>query len=137
MRARFGILRGMAEGSRKRFVGLIIEAGETSLSTRKLIVETAGYNCLSAISGAQGLEFAGRHPIDFVIYDIDVHDLPIPETIGKLRQKFPKAPVYLLTPQGWEPEALRGVSDGVFEKMRDPMEMIRTIEQRLLESEAA
>lgn len=112
-------------------IGLIIEAGETSLSTRKLVVETAGYNCLSAISAAQALEFAERHPVDFIVYDVDVHDLPIRETIGKLRQRFPKAPVYLLTPQGWEPQALRGVSDGVFEKMRDPAEMIRIIEQRV------
>ena len=125
------ILSGMAEGERKRIVGLIIEAGETSLSTRKLIVETEGYNCISAVTARQALEFAALYPIHFIIYDVDVHDLPIRDTIGKLRQKFPDAPVYLLTPQGWEPQELRGVSDGVFEKMRDPMEMIRTIGQRV------
>lgn len=112
-------------------VGLIIEAGETSLSTRKLIVETAGFNCLSAISAAQALELARQYPVHFIVYDVDVHDLPVRETIGKLREKFPKAPVYLLTPQAWEPQELKGISDGVFEKMRDPTEMIRTIEKRL------
>jgi len=123
----------MSEGERKKRVGLIVEAGETSLSTRKLLIETAGFNCLSAVNGAQALKFAEQHPVDFILYDVDVHDLPIRETIGKLRQKYPTAPVFLLTPQGWEPQDLRGVSDGVFEKMRDPAEMIKEIERRFPE----
>jgi DNA-binding response OmpR family regulator len=89
----------MSEGERKNRVGLIFEAGETSLSTRKLLIETAGFNSLSAVNGAQGLKFAEQHSVDFILYDVDVHDLPIRETIGKLREKYPQAPVYLLTPR--------------------------------------
>lgn len=115
---------------------LIVEAGQTGLSTRKLLVESAGYNCLSAVSCRQALHFAARHPVDFILFDVDVHDLPPRDAIQQLRRKFPDAPLYLLTPQGWEPEQLRGVSDGVFEKMRDPAEMIREIERRFPEAGA-
>ncbi|MGH9522454.1 MAG: response regulator [Terriglobales bacterium] len=114
-------------------MALIVEAGQTSLSTRKMLVETAGFNCISAVTARQSLELAEQHSIDFILYDVDVHDLPARETIAKLRSKFPAAPVYLLTPQGWEPQELRGVSDGVFEKMRDPSEMIQAIERRFPE----
>lgn len=119
--------------SRKFRVILIVEAGQTGLSTRKMLVETVGYNCISTVTADQTLQMAERHPIDFILYDVDVHDLPIKSTIAALKAKYPKVPVFLLTPQAWPPEDLRGVADGVFEKMRDPMEMIQEIERRLPE----
>jgi len=116
---------------RKMRVAFIIEAGQTGLSTRKMLVETVGYNCISAVSCRQALELAEKWPADIILFDTDVHDLPIRETVEKLRKKYPQAPVYLLTPQAWPPEELRDVADGVFEKMRDPVEMVKEVERRL------
>lgn len=116
---------------RKLRVVFIVEAGQTGLSTRKMLVETAGYNCISAVTCEQALELAERVPIDLILFDVDVHDLPIRETVAKLKQSFPKAPVFLLTPLAWPPEELKGVGDGVFEKMSDPLEMIAEVERRL------
>lgn len=116
---------------RKMRIAMIVEAGQTGLSTRKMLLETVGYNCISAVSCRQALELAENWPADIILFDIDVHDLPIPDTIKKLKQKYPEKPLYLLTPQAWEPEELRGIADGVFEKMRDPVEMVKEVEKRL------
>ena len=116
---------------RKMRVAMIVEAGQTGLSTRKMLLETVGYNAISAVSCRQILELADNHTADILLFDTDVHDLPIRDTIAKLRQKLPGIPVYLLTPQAWEPEELRGVADGIFEKMRDPLEMVQEVEKRL------
>ena len=116
---------------RKMRVAFIVEAGQTGLSTRKMLVETVGYNCISAVSCRQALALAEKSEADILLFDVDVHDLPIRETLEKLKRRYPHAPVYLLTGQGWAPDDLRDVVDGVFEKMRDPAEMVKEVERRL------
>lgn len=116
---------------RKMRVAMIVEAGQTGLSTRKMLLETVGYNVISAVSCRQALELAEKWPADILLFDTDVHDLPVADTINKLKQKYRGVPVYLLTAQPWAPEELRGIADGVLEKMSDPVEMVKVVEERL------
>lgn len=112
---------------RKERIFILIEPGERALSTRKLILEAAGYNCLSAMSIQQGSKFFSdeRH-IAGVIIDTDVHDLPLGEAIDRFAARN-STPVFLLAPHPWPPDEARGRIAAVFQKMSDPAEMVKTI----------
>ena len=64
--------------SRNHLVFLIVEAGQTGLSTRKMILETAGYNVLSAVTARDALAISSQHPADAVLFDIDATTCPPP-----------------------------------------------------------
>jgi len=114
---------------RKLRVFLIIEAGEVALSSRKLLAESAGYNVLSAVSGAQAFQLIEDHSVDLVILDTAVRDMPLAKLVEQLHRKMPDVPIYLMNAQPWVPDAVKGKVDGVFEKMRDPQIMITELER--------
>ncbi len=116
--------------AKKRPIFLIVEAGQTGLSTRKMILESAGYSVLSADSASDALEMAAAHPADAVLLDVDVRDLPAPEFIHRLKQQRPQHCVFLLASRPWPPDELRGMVDDVFDKMEDPQQMLSNLKQR-------
>ena len=118
---------------RKLRVFLIVEAGETALSTRKLVVESVGFNCLSAVATRQAYELLERHSADLLIFDTSVTDVPLREAITELKRRLNGVPCYLLSSRPWAPDDAKDLVDGVFEKMRDPLEMIHELESRFPE----
>jgi two-component system, OmpR family, response regulator len=114
--------------SKKHLIFLIVEAGQMGLSTRKMILETAGYNVLSAVTGADALAMSKQHPTDAVLFDLDVHDMPARELLARLKQERPERPIFLLASRPWPPDELKGLVDGVFDKMDDPENMVNSLE---------
>lgn len=112
--------------SRKEKVFLIVEPGQDALSTRKLILEAAGYNVISAVSGKQGLKFFAKHPVSGVIVDADIRDIPLNDLVDQV-QKNGSMPVFLLSSRLWPPDEVKGKLAAVFEKMSDPADMVKTI----------
>lgn len=106
---------------------MTVEAGETSLSTRKLVIESAGYNCISAISAEQALHLAEVYPVHAVILDSDVTDLPPSEFIDSVTRLRPDVPVYLLSHDAWTPPELRSRVKKAFRKMGDPRELVHEL----------
>jgi response regulator RpfG family c-di-GMP phosphodiesterase len=48
-----------------------------SISTRKLVIETAKFNVITAYSGAEALETLNKFPgVDAVVLDAGVRDIP-------------------------------------------------------------
>lgn len=115
-----------AVSRRKERVFLILEPGQLALSTRKLILEAAGYNVLSAVTGKQALEFCKNHPVDAAILDNETPDVPLSELIDRLRA-FRDMPVYLLSHRAWPPDDIKHKVTDVFEKISDPREMVKAI----------
>jgi response regulator RpfG family c-di-GMP phosphodiesterase len=114
--------------SKKQIVFLMIEAGQTGLSTRKMILEAAGYNVLSAVTARDALAISQQHRTDAVLFDIDVHDMPAPDFVAELKRERPDRPIFLLG-SPWPPDELKSLVDGVFEKMDDPRNMVRSLEE--------
>jgi hypothetical protein len=54
--------------------------------------------------------------------------MPAREAISRLKQEQPARPIFLLTSRPWPPDELRGLVDGVFEKMDDPRNMVSSLE---------
>jgi DNA-binding NtrC family response regulator len=65
-----------------------------SISTRKLVIETAKFNVITAYSSGEALELIQRFPgMDGVVVDSDVPDMGCPEFVRKLKDLAPAMPV--------------------------------------------
>lgn len=82
-----------------RPVFLVIEVEQPDgLSTRKLVLETAKYNVLTAHSGKEGLEIAKTHALDGIILHHGMKDMAIPKLARQLRALKDGIPLVYLAP---------------------------------------
>ena len=69
----------------------------SSISTRKLVIETAKLNVITSYSGSETVETLEKFPaIDGIIIDASIEDAPIDGLITKLKTIQPNAPVILI-----------------------------------------
>jgi DNA-binding NtrC family response regulator len=73
-----------------------------SISTRKLVIETAKFNVLTAYSGREGVEMLRLFPaIHGVVMDEDLQDLPCHSLVAALKAINPVLPVIVVSgPKG-------------------------------------
>lgn len=75
-----------------------------SISTRKLVIETALLNVLTAYSAEEAIEMLKRFPqVDGIVLDTEVPGLPCHELIGRLRSIRADIPIISVSPTGYEP----------------------------------
>jgi CheY-like chemotaxis protein len=69
----------------------------SSISTRKLVIETAKLNVITTYSGAEAIETFKRFPnIDGIVIDEGVEDIPFEQLIAQLKDFQRKTPVILI-----------------------------------------
>jgi DNA-binding response OmpR family regulator len=73
-----------------------------SISTRKLVIETAKFNVLTAYSGVEARETFERFPaINGVVLDAGLEDISCTEIVREIKAKQPKLPVIVIgSPNG-------------------------------------
>jgi DNA-binding response OmpR family regulator len=83
-----------------RIITLMIEVEQPEgLSARKLVLETAKHNVITAYSGAQGLELLHRFPnVDAVVVHRELRDMPVKDVVAEIKKLNPKMPIILLSP---------------------------------------
>jgi DNA-binding response OmpR family regulator len=93
-----------------RVIVLMIEIEQPEgLSARKLVLETAKHNVITAYNGEMGLQLLKRFPdVDAVVVHVDVQDLPFAEVVRRVREIRPDMPIIALSPVG--DIALEGVN---------------------------
>lgn len=75
-----------------------------SISTRKLVVETAKYNVLTAYSPDEAVDTLRRFPaVNAVVMDVDAQQIPCDELIARLRTVRPGVAVVTVAPGGSGP----------------------------------
>ena len=73
-----------------------------SISTRKLVIETAKFNVITAYSGQEALEMVRRFPaIDGVVMDGELNDIPAEYLTQELKKIEPKTPVIVICAPGF------------------------------------
>jgi CheY-like chemotaxis protein len=73
-----------------------------SISTRKLVIETAKFNVITAYSGQEALEMLRRFPaVDGVVMDGELDDIPSEHLTQKLKKIEPKLPVIVICSPGY------------------------------------
>jgi response regulator RpfG family c-di-GMP phosphodiesterase len=83
-----------------RVVVLMIEVEQPEgLSARKLVLETAKHNVLTAYNGLQGIELLRRFPnVDATVVHRELRDMPVKQVIAQIKELNPKMPIVLLSP---------------------------------------
>ena len=72
-----------------------------SISTRKLVIETAKFNVLTAYSGKEALQIFKRFPaVDGVVLDGGLEDVTAEELTQELKSLQPKIPVIVISAPG-------------------------------------
>jgi CheY-like chemotaxis protein len=74
-----------------------------SISTRKLVLETAKFNVITAYSGQEALDIMRRFPaIDGVVMDGELDDVAAEDVTRGIKQISPKCLVVVICPPGFE-----------------------------------
>jgi DNA-binding response OmpR family regulator len=86
--------------AKHRLTFLIIESEPAQgLSTRKLLIETAKHNVLTAYSGREGLRMLERFPnVDAIALDATLEDVPCEELVKEIEKRNSHIKVVALTP---------------------------------------
>jgi DNA-binding NtrC family response regulator len=75
-----------------------------TISTRKLVIESAKYNVITAYSGAEALETIDRFPnVDGVILNATLRDMPCPRIVSTIRGRSPQVPIVVVQGPGSQP----------------------------------
>jgi CheY-like chemotaxis protein len=84
-----------------RLAFLIIESKpKDGLSTRKLLLESAGHNVLTSYSGKEGLDMFERFPkVDVICIEAELKDLKSMNVAKGLRQLAPDIRIVAVTPR--------------------------------------
>lgn len=86
----------------RRLVVLMIEVEQPEgLSARKLVLETAKHNVLTAYTGKEGLALLRKFPnVDAVVVHARVRDMPCPAVVQQIKRINSNLPVIVLSPEG-------------------------------------
>jgi DNA-binding response OmpR family regulator len=79
-----------------------------SISTRKLVIETAKFNVLTAYSGKEALDVFARFPaVSGVVLDGGLEDISCSDVASQIKSLQPKMPIIVISAPGFTgcPEA--------------------------------
>ena len=70
-----------------------------AISSRKLVIETAKFNVLTAYSSTEAIETLRRFPlVDGAVIDAAMQDMPCADLVSSLREVHPDLPVIAICP---------------------------------------
>src|ERR1700678_28997 len=90
---------------------LCVDDEVVGLRVRKILLERAGYQVLTAENGTSGIELFATQPIDAVVLDYAMPGMHGGEVAKKMRQTKPKVPILLLSAFVGLPEDVRCLVD--------------------------
>lgn len=76
---------------------LCIDDEVVGLKVRRMLLERAGYEVLSAAEGIEGIDIFAREPVEAVVLDFAMPGMNGAEVATRLRQIKPQVPILLLS----------------------------------------
>jgi len=110
---------------------LIIDDEEVGLHVRRLVLESEGYQVLSAHNGAQGLDVFSREQIDAVITDQVMPGIDGVQVAKEIKRQKPTLPVIMLSALQTKPESAEEVVDSFVMKGQAPAVLLDTLASHL------
>jgi CheY-like chemotaxis protein len=90
---------------------LCVDDEVVGLRVRKILLERAGYQVLTAADGYSGLELFATQPVDAVVLDYAMPGMHGGEVAKKMRQTKPHVPILLLSAYVGLPEEVSSLVD--------------------------
>ena len=95
-----------------------------TISTRKLVIETAKFNVITAYSSHEGLETLERFPnVDAVVLNSGDRDIPCADLVATMKKMLPKLPVIVTSDSGQDDCGMGDHSVRTF----DPASLLETL----------
>jgi CheY-like chemotaxis protein len=95
----------------KTHLVLCVDDEVVGLRVRKILLERAGYQVLTAADGHSGLELFAAQPVEAVVLDYAMPGMHGGEVARKMRQTKPQVPILLLSAYVGLPEEVSSLVD--------------------------
>lgn len=106
----------VSPGSSPKKLVLCIDDHRQGLHARKLILQSAGYDVITASSGRVGLRLLQSHPVQVVILDYRMPDLNGGAVAREIRRTHPYVPILMLSGQIDVPKRATSAVDALVAK---------------------
>jgi CheY-like chemotaxis protein len=110
----------------KKEIILCVDDEENQLAVRKLVLESKGYEVLTAASGRQALDLLAQHQVDLVLSDHLMPGLTGAELARQIKAQKPELPVILISAVNEIP-ADAAYADLFMSKLDGPLVMCENI----------
>jgi CheY-like chemotaxis protein len=97
--------------AKKTHLVLCVDDEVVGLRVRKILLERAGYQVLTASDGYSGLELFAAQPVEAVVLDYAMPGMHGGEVASKMRQTKPHVPILLLSAYVGLPEEVSSLVD--------------------------
>jgi CheY-like chemotaxis protein len=106
--------------SRHSRLVLCIDDHRQGLHARRLILQSAGYDVITASSGRIGLRLLQRHPVKLVILDYSMPEMNGEAVAREIRRTHPEVPIVMLSGQVDIPKRASSAVDALVAKGQSP-----------------
>lgn len=89
--------KGHRVGVETKTVILCVDDEENPLILRKMVLEKAGYNVVTANSGKNALEILQSQSVDLVLSDLLMPGMTGTELARQVKERYPRIPVILVS----------------------------------------
>ena len=101
----------MTNVKKKAHLVLCVDDEVVGLRVRKILLERAGYNVLTAVDGRSGLEIFINQPVEAVVLDYSMPGMHGGEVAKRMRQAKPEVPILLLSAYVGLPDEISSLVD--------------------------
>ncbi len=124
-RESFGVMENKAH------LVLCVDDEVVGLRVRKILLERAGYQVLTAPDGRTGLDLFASEPIEAVVLDYSMPGMHGGEVARRMRQAKPKIPILLLSAYVELPEEVSSLVDIYMTKGEGAPALLQRLESLL------
>ena len=110
---------------------LCIDDERIGLRVRKLLLERAGYEVLTAPDGPSGLTSFENNPIEVVLLDYSMPGMDGGEVAAQMRRSKPEVPILLLSAYVGLPAEIDGLVNGYLTKADDAATLLERLHNLL------
>jgi CheY-like chemotaxis protein len=108
---------------------LCVDDEAIGLRVRKILLESHGYQVLTANDGVEGLSLFDQYPVDLVVLDYYMPGLNGGEVAAEMRKRRPQVPIIFLSAYFSLPAEALELADAFLTKGDPPDVLIEKIQQ--------
>jgi len=99
---------------------MLVDDEERFLQTTSKMIRKKGYDVITAVSGEECLENLEKELVHVVILDVKMPGMDGVETLKRIKQKYPRIEVIMLTGHATADSAVEGLKSGATDYLQKP-----------------